>query len=165
MGDTVRVTTTINAPAELVWDLISDVTRMGEWSPETRSCRWIGEPAAPEVGARFTGSNAYRGRRWRTTCTVTAAERGREFAFDVVGGGFLDVATWRYAITPTSDGCEIEETFVDRRNPLLQFGGVLVLGVTNRAEHNRRNMVATLERLKSAAEGASGHHQGRSAGV
>jgi uncharacterized protein YndB with AHSA1/START domain len=152
MSETVRVSTTVNAPAELVWDLVSDVTRMGEWSPETRSCRWIGEPAAPEVGARFSGSNAFRGRRWRTTCTVTAAERGREFAFDVTGAGFLDVATWRYTLRPTGGGCEVEETFVDRRNPLLQFGGVLALGVTDRAAHNRRGMVTTLARIKAAAE-------------
>jgi uncharacterized protein YndB with AHSA1/START domain len=152
MTETVRVTTTINAPAELVWDLVSDVTRMGEWSPETRSCRWVGTPAAPEVGARFTGRNAYRGRRWQTTCTVTAAERGREFAFDVVGGGFLDVATWRYAFRPVDGGCEVEETFTDRRNPLLRLGGVLVLGVTDRAAHNKRGMERTLAALKAAAE-------------
>lgn len=152
MTETVRVTTTINAPAEVVWDLVSDVTRMGEWSPETRSCRWVGTPAGPEVGARFTGRNAYRGRRWQTTCTVTAAERGRSFAFDVTGAGFLDVASWRYAFRPVDGGCEVEETFTDRRNPLLRIGGVLVLGVTDRAAHNQRGMERTLAALKAAAE-------------
>ena len=57
----VTVRAAIDAPAERVWDLVSDVTRMGEWSPETRSCRWLGEPAAPEVGARFAGRNQFRG--------------------------------------------------------------------------------------------------------
>ena len=152
MSETVRVSTMINASAERVWDLVSDVTRMGEWSPETRSCRWVGTPAGPEVGARFTGRNAYRGRRWQTTCTVTAAEGGREFAFDVVGAGLFDVATWRYELRPVNGGCEVEETFTDRRNPLLRVGGVLVLGVTDRAAHNRRGMERTLAALKAAAE-------------
>ena len=29
-------------PADRVYELISDVTRMGEWSPETTACAWIG---------------------------------------------------------------------------------------------------------------------------
>jgi uncharacterized protein YndB with AHSA1/START domain len=152
MAEPVRVSASIDAPAEHVWDLLSDVTRMGEWSPETRACRWLGEPAEPVVGARFTGSNRHRGRRWRTTCTVVAAERGSEFAFDVVGGGFLAVATWRYEFTARDGGCEVTETFIDRRGPLLRAFGVLALGIADRSEHNRRNMAETLARLKAAAE-------------
>jgi len=152
MGTAVTVTTTVDAPPELVWDLISDVTRMGEWSPETRSCRWLGAPMRPEVGARFAGRNHHRGRRWSTVCTITAAERGREFAFDVTGAGFLTVATWRYRLRPTRAGCELEETFVDRRGAALRLFGGMVLGIADRAEHNRRGMMITLARLKAAAE-------------
>jgi hypothetical protein len=152
MPASVSASATVHAPPEVVWDLISDVTRMGEWSPETRSCRWLGEPAAPVVGARFAGTNAYRGRRWRTVCTVTAAERGRAFAFDVTGGGFLPVSSWAYELRPRDGGCEVVETWVDRRGPLLRWYGRLVLGVADRAGHNRAGMVQTLERLRVAAE-------------
>jgi len=152
MSTEVTVSTGIDAPAERVWALLADVTRMGEWSPETRSCRWLGEPARPEVGARFAGRNHHRGRRWSTVCTVTAAEPGREFAFDVTGAGFLTVATWRYRLRPTDAGCELEETFVDRRGTTLRLFGSVVLGIADRAEHNRRGMIITLARLKAAAE-------------
>jgi len=148
----VTVRAAIDAPAERVWDLVSDVTRMGEWSPETRSCRWLGEPAAPEVGARFAGRNQFRGRLWYTTCTVTAAERGREFAFDVTGAGFLPVSTWRYTFGQEGAGCTVEESWVDRRGTLLRTFGALVLGVADRAAHNRSTMTETLARLKAAAE-------------
>jgi uncharacterized protein YndB with AHSA1/START domain len=152
MGTEVTVSTGIDAPAEQVWALIADVTRMGEWSPETRSCRWLGEPGRPEVGARFAGRNRHSGRRWSTVCTIVAAEPGREFAFDVTGAGFLSVATWRYTLRPTPTGCEVEESFTDRRGMALQLFGSVVLGIADRAEHNRRGMVTTLARLKAAAE-------------
>jgi uncharacterized protein YndB with AHSA1/START domain len=152
MTATVSVTATINAPADLVWDLISDVTRMGEWSPETSSCRWLGEPAGPQVGARFAGTNEYRGNRWRTVCTVTAAERGREFAFDVTGARVLSVATWRYELRPNDAGCEVVESWADRRGAFLRWHGRRVQGITDRGEHNRRTMAETLDRLKLVAE-------------
>jgi uncharacterized protein YndB with AHSA1/START domain len=157
MSDSVRVSTVINAPAEHVWDLLSDVTRMGEWSPETHSCHWLDEAAGPVAGARFTGSNAHRGRRWRTTCTVVTADRGREFAFDVAGGPFLPVARWRYEFVPRDGGCEVIETSIDRRGPLLRLYGRMALGIADRAEHNRRTMAETLARLKSAAEAPAAH--------
>ncbi len=43
----------IAAPPEKVYALVSDITRMGEWSPECRSCRWADEATGPTVGARF----------------------------------------------------------------------------------------------------------------
>jgi len=47
----------ITTPPEEVFRLISDVTGMGESSPECRRCHWIGESLGPEVGARFLGHN------------------------------------------------------------------------------------------------------------
>jgi uncharacterized protein YndB with AHSA1/START domain len=154
MSEPVRVSTVIDAPAERVWDLLSDVTRMGEWSPETYRCRWLDDAVGPVVGARFAGTNSHRGRRWRTVCTVVAAERGQEFAFDVIGAG-IPVATWRYELVPRDGGCEVTESTVDRRGLLLKLYGRLMLGITSRAEHNARTMAETLARLKSAAEGRS----------
>jgi hypothetical protein len=40
-----------------VWDLIADVTPVGEWSPECVRAAWLGEPGRPQLGARFTGYN------------------------------------------------------------------------------------------------------------
>jgi len=73
-ADDVVVTRAIEAPAEAVYALVSDVTRMGEWSPETASCRWVDGAWSAEVGARFRGSNRRGPLLWTTTCTVTRSD-------------------------------------------------------------------------------------------
>jgi hypothetical protein len=128
----------------------------GPVSSRTTRCRWLTEPPGPHVGARFTGTNAYRGRRWRTECTVVAADRAREFSFDVVGAGFLTVARWTYAFRPVHDGCEVTETYTDRRGLMLKLFGIAALGITDRDAHNRRTMTQTLDRLRVAAEAGPG---------
>ena len=67
-----------------LYALVSDVTRMGEWSPVCRSCQWD-EGQGPEVGSWFTGHNVDDGREWDTHCEVVVADPGREFAFVVAG--------------------------------------------------------------------------------
>lgn len=82
------VSVEISAPPERVYDLVSDITRMGEWSPECRSCRWTGGASGPAVGARFKARNkGRRGMSWFNTPTVTVADSGREFAFNRKGPG------------------------------------------------------------------------------
>ncbi|MFI5492941.1 SRPBCC family protein [Actinoplanes sp. NPDC051859] len=152
----VTVVTRVRAAPEVVWDLVADVTRMGQWSPETTRCRWLTEPPGPHEGARFAGTNAFRGRRWRTECTVVAADRGREFSFDVIGGGFLAVSRWTYAFRAVDGGCEVTETYVDRRGLALKLFGILALGIKDRDAHNRRTMTETLDRLRAAAEAQVG---------
>src|SRR5687767_6015292 len=146
----VRVSASITADPALVYDLISDVTRMGEWSPETTSCRWV-DGDSPAVGARFRGTNRHRLARWTTTCTVTAAEPGRHFAFDVSWGPWA-ISEWSYRIDATGDGCRVTEAWVDRRTTALRVGSPVVMGITDRAAHNRAGMKATLAALKAAAE-------------
>src|SRR5919112_147976 len=104
-GTTGSVTVHVQAPPETVYALVSDVTRMGEWSPETVRCRWVGGATGPEVGARFKGSNRRGMLRWSTTPRVTAADPGREFAFvvtlPVLG---QEMTEWRYRLEPAPDG-------------------------------------------------------------
>ena len=75
------VSLTIAADAGALWDMVSDVTRMGEWSPECTGGRWIGKRREPVVGARFVGYNKRGWARWATTNEVVEAERGTAFAF------------------------------------------------------------------------------------
>ena len=146
----VEVTTTIAATPTAVYDLVSDVTRMGEWSPETTSCRWVdGDHAV--VGARFRGTNRHLLARWTTTCTVTAAKRGRRFAFDVTFGPWA-ISEWAYDIDPADGGCRVTESWSDRRPTGLRLGSPLVMGITDRARHNRAGMETTLAALKAEAE-------------
>ena len=42
-GTTAEVSVHVAAPPEVVWATVSDVTRMGEWSPEATGATWKGD--------------------------------------------------------------------------------------------------------------------------
>ena len=42
----------VSVPPDDLYEMVSDVTRMGEWSPVCREC-WWDEGAGPHVGAWF----------------------------------------------------------------------------------------------------------------
>ncbi len=146
------VTVHIAAPAELVWDLVSDVTRIGEFSPETFEAQWLDGASGPQAGARFRGHVRRNGRGpvYWTTCTVTASEPGREFAFAVGGPGSTTVNTWRYQLAPVADGTDVTESFeLADTLPLRLYWSVAGRA---RLRTNLDGMRATLEKMKAVAE-------------
>lgn len=151
----VEDTVTIAADPVAVYELVTDITRMGEWSPECRGGRWLDGATGPAVGARFRGANHKGPRRWSTVCTVTAAEPGRRFAFDVVGVG-VPVAEWSYSFEHAEGGCLVTERWLDHRPALARPVTNLFLGVKDRAAHNLEGIRTTLAKLKAAAESADG---------
>lgn len=154
MSTEVSVHRDVAAPADVVWALVSDVTRMGEWSPETTACSWKGGATGPAVGARFVGRNRNGRRQWSTGCQVVAADPGRSFAFEVTVGP-LKVARWSYRMEPTDQGCRVTETWTDQRGAIAKLAGGPASGVKDREAHNRAGMEQTLERLAAAAEAAA----------
>jgi uncharacterized protein YndB with AHSA1/START domain len=151
MTDTVSVQRSISAPPDEVWAMISDITRMGEWSPENTGGEWKGGATGPSVDAKFSGTNSNGKKSWSTTCKVTAADPGSRFAFRV-DVGLVKVALWTYDIVATDGGCTVTETWTDRRGAFAKMLGKPLSGVADRAAHNRAGMEATLERLAAAAE-------------
>ena len=147
----VTVSADINAPADKVWSLVSDLPRMGEWSPENTGGRWLAGATGPTVGARFRGSNAKGLRRWSTTCVVTDATPGKRFAFEVTYGP-LAISTWEYDLSGDSASTRVTESWTDRRPSWMKLASGPVMGVFDRNEHNRRGMEHTLAALKKAAE-------------
>ena len=148
------VTVDVAAPPERVYDLISDITRMGEWSPECVRCTWTDGATGPEVGARFKATNkGRRGPAWYNTPVVTVADPGREFAFNRSGPG-IGSYTWRYTLTPTPTGTRVTESFHAERpqSKLMTWVTMKWTGSDDRDEDLRRGMATTLERLKAAAE-------------
>ncbi len=89
---------TVDAPAEFVYDLVTDIRRTGEWSPICRSCWWQDEGGVRE-GAWFVGRNEADGQVWETESQVAVADRGREFAW-LVGGKY---ARWSYRLESAGD--------------------------------------------------------------
>lgn len=151
---TCSVSIVINRAPEDLYDMISDVTRMGEWSPVCRAC-WWDEGAGPAVGAWFTGRNEVPGRDpWETRSQVVTADRGREFAF-AVGGTFV---RWAYTFAPAPGGAEVTESWqvlpAGVRMFEERFGDDMAAQLAIRAEAARVGIPATLAALKHAAETA-----------
>lgn len=152
----VSVRTDVAAPAALVYDLVSDMPRMGRWSPECEWVRWTGDATGAAVGSTFTGHNRNGWRSWSTHGTVTVADRGSEFAFEVRTVLNLPVSRWSYRFLPRGEAsCQVVETTEDRRGRLVTALGRMATGVADRAERNRQTMTTTLERLRAAAEAAA----------
>jgi len=154
MADQVSVTREIAAPVERVWAMVSDVTRMSEWSPENVGARWLGGATGPQPGAKFRGTNRNGTKKWDTLATIIDVQPCRLLSFRVTAAGFK-VAEWRYAFESTPSGCRITETWIDERGRIATTLGKPVSGVADRAAHNQAGIVQTLERLKAAAESAS----------
>lgn len=147
----VTVTVRISAPADLLYSLVSDVTRMGEWSPENIGGKWRHGTTGPVVGARFRGTNRRGWRRWSTNCTVVAADPGHRFAFDVAVG-VVPASRWTYDFVPDADETIVSETWTDRRPRWLDILAGATMGIDNIREHNRQNMRQTLAGLAQAVE-------------
>ena len=151
MSDTVSVSREVAALPERVWSLVSDLPRMGEWSPENTGGTWIKGATGPTSGAHFRGTNAHGKKSWTTDITVDTCEPGREFSFEVTAAGFK-VARWSYQIEPTPSGSRVTETWTDRRGALARAIGKPVSGTAHDAEQTRSGIETTLERLAEVAE-------------
>src|SRR6185437_13365547 len=103
----------------------------------------------PAVGAKFSGANKNGDFEWSTECEVTECVPGEVFAFDGVFGD-LRFAKWAYRIEPTADGCIVTEAWEDGRPAEVIEYTAGISGVADRAEHNRKGMETTLERLAAA---------------
>jgi Polyketide cyclase / dehydrase and lipid transport len=151
MTEQIRVERTIHGEARDLYDLVSDLPRMGEWSPENTGGRWVNGAAGPVVGARFKGSNRKGWAKWSTDVVVTVAEPGERFSFDVTRGP-LRIANWDYTFDQQGSKTLVVETWTDHR--VAVFGTIVgwFIGVTDRPDRNRQGMVMTLSKLAAAVE-------------
>jgi hypothetical protein len=145
----------IDADADVLYGMVSDLPRIGEWSPECERVTWEGEVTTPVEGTTFVGHNAVGpGRRIRYSRhgTVLAAKPGREFAFITDEGG-RPSTVWRYQFEPVpAGGTRVTESYEVRWIPTW----ARILDVpTNRHKELLAGMRTTLERLKATAESRS----------
>jgi hypothetical protein len=149
MSHQIEVTKVVAATPEQVYALVSDLCRMGEWSPENTGGKWVKGATGPTVGAKFEGTNQLGKKKWKTISTVTTADPGRAFAFDVTVMG-IKVAGWGFTLEAVDGGTKVTHHWDDHRNAVIAKITGLALGVKDRAVHNRANMETTLERLAAA---------------
>ena len=136
---------------EALYDMVSDVTRMGEWSPICTAC-WWDDGDGPRAGAWFTGRNELPERTWETRSQVVAADRGREFAFEVNSGW----VRWGYTFTAVDSGTQVTESWEFLPTGIAGFhdryGNGAEAQIANRTEAAHRGIPATLAAIKKAAE-------------
>lgn len=140
----------VDATPDEVWDLVSDPTRIGEWSPECTGGAWT--TPGPAVGARFVGHNRHGRIRWSTHCRVTECVPGERFTFTVLESAM----TWGYRMEPEDGGTRLTQ-WRERRGgvvaPLAKaFAATGLLGRDREAmmvdgmRRTLEGMRATLER-------------------
>jgi uncharacterized protein YndB with AHSA1/START domain len=145
------VTVHMQAPPHQVWELVSDVTQIGRYSPETFEAEWIDGASGPAVGATFRGHvkrNGIGPVYW-TTCHVLECEPGAVFRFGV-GKADNPLSKWGYDIVPAGDGCDVTETF--ELAPTLGLRLYWALWGWSRGKVNRKGMQTTLERIRAVVE-------------
>ena len=152
---TVEVDTYVEAPPERVWEIVVDLTRMGEWSSENKGGEWLdGEPA---LGRKFRGRNQREDFKWETVSVVTQFDAPRVFEWKV-GDPDTPAATWRYNLTAEGGGTRLQQFAELGPGP---SGLTMAIDrmpdkeeriIANRCEEQRRNMTATVEGIKAAAE-------------
>jgi hypothetical protein len=148
---TAEASVTINADPAEVYALITDLSSLASLAEEANAMEWQkGDSVTP--GAVFKGHNSNGGRKWTTTCTVTDAEPGRLFAFDV-RSAVVPVSHWRYEIASAEGGaCRVTESTWDRRPGWFRIPAGWATGVKDREAANAEHIKLTLQRLKEKAE-------------
>jgi uncharacterized protein YndB with AHSA1/START domain len=115
-GERAEVEIVVEKDPAQMWDLVTDVSRIGEWSPECVGGTWL-DGAQPRAGARFEGRNDLGGGfRFSVTCVVTAAERPGVFEWvvlDPAGDPGQPGSIWRYDLGPgdAPGQCRVRHTF------------------------------------------------------
>lgn len=147
-----EATIDIAAPPEVVWSLVSEIERMGEWSPICHQCEWLGDADRADVGARFVGHNKVNGARWSRECTITVADPAHELAFTTYFRG-AESTRWRYLLKPTDDGTRLIESYEVIAVPRWIKVVRMLPGMPAKSLRDQQvGMTTTLQRLKAAAE-------------
>jgi uncharacterized protein YndB with AHSA1/START domain len=151
MTPDIEVSREISASASDVFAALTDICRMGEWSPETFAAEWNDGFDKPAVGAVFTGHNRNGDKEWGTEATIVELVADERFFFDCSSRGFV-FSKWGYAIETTDSGCRVTEYSQDLRPEEFKSRSAAISGVEDRLAHNRAGMEVTLARLAAAVE-------------
>lgn len=142
----------IDAGPEAIYDLVSDITRTGEWSPICTGCWWDEAGEAGQVGAWFTGRNEVPERMWTTRSQVVAADRGREFAW-IVGGKYV---RWGFSVEPHGAATRLTERWEFLPDGIAMFAEKYGDRAANKIDERTRQahdgIPRTLAAIKRIAE-------------
>ena len=166
----VEVDIHIDARPDRVWPLIADINLPARFSTEFQGAHWIDDSTGPAQGARFAGRNRHQATgEWETTCTVTACEAGRLFAWAVGDPGFPS-ASWSFELEPEGGGSRLRQRARMGPAPSGLTPAIEAMPdkeeriVARRLAEFEANMLATLQGIKALAEGADSTGSAEGAG-
>jgi uncharacterized protein YndB with AHSA1/START domain len=139
----------IAAPVGKVWSLVSDLSRMPQWSPQCRMMKLLG-PLRP--GTRTLNINRRNMLFWPTTSTITEVVPERKLAFRIP----LNTSVWTYELEPTATGTRLVETRHAENGVTAVSTAVTKAalgGVDSFEKELLEGMNQSLIRIKAAAEG------------
>ncbi|KRB76409.1 polyketide cyclase [Nocardioides sp. Root190] len=145
----------IAAPADKVWALVTDISRMAKWSPQVVKSTVKGGEV--KLGTTFSNLNKQGVKRWPTGGKVVrfvppADGKAGDFAFKIRENR----SVWSFAIEPTADGTtlvtERRETPQGISNVSLILTKVVLGGQKGFTDELRTGIRQTLERIKAEAE-------------
>jgi len=145
-----RAETTIAAPPDQVWDALTDLRRMGEWSPEVVRMVPL-KPGGLKLGQQYLGINRRKAVIWPSRSVIAQLDHGRSLAWDTRSSG----ARWIYDLEPEASGTRVvHRRPVPRRLTFLSnaFATLFLGGRDHHADDLERDMQQTLDRLKAAVE-------------
>jgi uncharacterized membrane protein len=148
-----EVSLVIQAPAEVLYDLVSDVTRMPTLSPELVECHWLDGATGPAVGARFAARNKVsRGPSWVNKPVITNLEEGRAISWartEPFGG----TVEWSYRFDPHGDGTLVTESYrVTRRIGHIGWFIIGSMAGKDRRAQLRTGMEQTLRQIQAVVQ-------------
>jgi iron-sulfur cluster repair protein YtfE (RIC family) len=109
----------VDAPIDAVWDLVRDVTRIGEWSHECAGAAWLDGATSAQTGARFRGRNRAGIFRWARRCEIDTAEPFALVWHTIPTWRYPDSTRWVIRLEPDGAGTRIEQTFTVLRAPAV----------------------------------------------
>ena len=144
----------VDASPSVVYGLVSDVERIGDWSPECRSAVWLDDRRG--VGARFRGANRSGANRWSRTCEVLVDEPDREFSWRTIPGGPVtdDSTHWGFVVEPAGSGTRLTQRMHIVKKPQAWFRPYIRLTMPHHLDM-REQMRTTLEAIRITAETTS----------
>ncbi|MCE5289503.1 MAG: SRPBCC family protein [Nocardiaceae bacterium] len=146
----------IDAPIERVWNLVSDVCLMSDWSPQVRSTRLRSGYDHIELGTQFTNLNSQDGLEWKTHGEIVRFTPLQELAFRIEENW----AVWSFSLDRNESG---GSRLTQRRDApegisalSLQLTETYFGGQEAFTRSLRAGMRQTLERIRAAAETNAG---------
>lgn len=154
---TVDVDVFIEAPPERVWAHVTDLPKMGEWSPENLGGEWV-DGDGPRVGAQIRARNRHEAiGEWETVAVVTECDPPRRFVW-MIGLPENPASTWWFELEPEGDGTRVRQHLTMGPGPSGLTMAIDAMPdkeeriIARRIREHTENMTTTLEAIKKTVE-------------